>query len=568
MNFSDIQMYTSIKLLLLIFLIVSIYLVHKKKKNIFFLFLVGLISATSYMLLTNNLATMLWGLQGDEITIAAMYNTFAHVGLGSDFAYHNLPPFYPSAFFWFFGLIGRMMDWNGVLIAKFASFCFFLFFPVGLYFYQIFLEKNTNPHERPNEIFALLCPLLILTVLDKDLLIGKPYEVIAAAATIFWYISLYLKISQNKWTFKLSILYGSLAGVIFMVYYLWLVFAAIALFLMGIFNKKQNKIKYFFSLFQTMCVTLLVSSPFLLPLIMSYTQFGMESWQTAFFTPKGLDLWLPMFQLTSINNFIYFFGLAVLIFFRKHNITKQLLFLFITAFIWWGAGMISLLFFKIPFQEFRGFYVLSPTLLAIAAAYGIDRIWRHFRVSGNKNLSFTITVIGILFFASQSVFGFFVDDPIVKMRRVESRYVNESIIHIVNFLKQDPLASSKLTLQTAPQLLAFIPLHHVIYFNQHNNHPAAIFSKRYAYVESLANSQTTEELYQKVINSPYGQIERFIFSGDDKYYYLYFHVDKIIQGIEEEKIKIDKTLFESDNFVKVYEKDNYTVIDVLKKNTP
>jgi len=549
----------------IVFLISSIYLVHKKKKKIYFLLLVGLISSASYFFLTNDLASMLWGLQGDEITIAAMYNTFAHVGLGSDFAYHNLPPFYPPAFFWFFGLIGKMMNWNGVLIAKFASFCFFLCFPAGLYYYQKFLEKNSNPHERPNEIFALLCPLVILTVLDKDLLIGKPYEVIAAAATVFWYINLYRKILEDRWSHKQSIIYGTIAGAIFMVYYLWLIFAAIAFFLLGLFNNKQSRIKYFFRLFQTMLVTLLVSTPFLLPLIRSYTQFGMESWQTAFFTPKGLDLWLPMFQLNSINNLIYLFGLGVLIFFRKHTITKQLLFLFITAFIWWGGGMISLLFFKTPFQEFRGFYVLSPTLLAIAAAYGIDRIWHHFKVSDNKDISFTITVIGILFFASQSMFGVFVDDPIVKMRRVESRYVNESIVHLADFLKKDPKASSKLTLQTVPQILAFIPLHHVIYFNQHNNHPTAIFSKRYAYVESLAHSQTTEELYQKVINSPYGELERFIFSGDDEYYYLYFHVDKIIQGVEEKKIKIDKKLFESENFVKVYEVNNYTVIDVIKR---
>lgn len=564
MNFFDIQMYIGIKLLFIVFVVISIYLVYKKKKPFYFLALVGIVSASSYFLLVNNLQLSFWGLQGDEITIAGMYNTFAHISLWSDFAYHNLPPFYPPAFFWFFGLIGRILNYDGVRIAKLAAFSFFLFFPIASYYFQKYLLKDeTKDNKVFGTIFAILPTLLIIIILDKDLLIGKPYEVITAVATIFWYISLYLKIYRDKWNNKQVLIYGAVAGFIFMTYYLWLIFATIALFLMGILEEKKLRFKYFLELFKTMLVAIVVSLPFLLPLTLSYLKNGMESWQTSFFIPDGLDLWLPMFKLNSFNSLILLFGFATLIYYRKHAIIKQLLYLFFTAFLWWGLAMTSLLVFKIPFQEFRGFYIFSPIILVIAAAYGIERLWQNFNVSENKNLSFLIIVIGIVYFASQSVFGFFVDDPKVKTQRVESREANSAVLNLVDYLKNTPESSSKITLQTVPQILAFVPINHLIYFNQNNTHPASIFSERFEYLQLLTNSESSEELYKNIKNSPYGNLEQFIFYGDAENYYLYFHLNKIIEGIEEKQIEIDKDLFLSEHFQKVYEKNGFTIINVL-----
>jgi len=564
MNFFDIQMYIGIKLLFLLFVATSVYLICKNKKPIYFLVLVGVISSVSYFLLVNNSQLLFWGLQGDEITIAAMFNTFAHVSLWSDFAYHNLPPFYPPAFFWIFGLVGRLFDWDGIKIAKFAAMSFFLFFPVGFYYFQKYLIKEESEDGKVfGIIFALLPTLLIITILDKDLLIGKPYEVITAATTIFWYVGLYLKISRGKWNNKQGLIYGAIAGIILMTYYLWLVFATIGFILMGVVEEKGQRVKYFIALFKTMLVAIVVSLPFLSPLIISYFKNGMESWQTSFFVPNGLDLWLPMFQLNNINNFILLFGFATLIYYRKHIVIKQLFYLFLTAFIWWGFAMTSLLVFKIPFQEFRGFYIFSPIILVIAAAYGIERLWHYFDINKNRNLSFPIIIIGVVYFASQSVFGFFVDDPIVKMRRVESREANKAILSLVYYLKETAGSSSKLTLQTVPQVLAFIPINHLIYFNQNNNHPASIFSERYEYLQLLAESQSPEKLYENIKNSPYGNLEQFIFYGDEENYYLYLHLNKMISGIEEKKIKINKNLFLSEHFQKVYEKNGYVVLNVL-----
>lgn len=564
MNFFDIQVYSAIKLLLLLFVLISIYLIYKKKKPVYFLFLVGVVSATSFFIFVNNLQLPLFGLQGDEITLAAMYNTFAHVGFGADFAYHNLVSFYPPAFFWLFGIIGKILNINGVVIFKLATFCFFLFFPLGLYYFQMFIIKNKSYEDNwPQKLFMFLSPLLIITILDKDLMIGKPYEVIAAAATLFWAISLYVKITQDKWNNKQLLIHGIIAGLIFMTYYLWLIFAAISLILLGIFEKNNSKIKYFFRLFKTGLLSLVVASPFLVPLIISYLKNGMESWQTAFFTPSGLDLWLPMFKFDNINSLILLFGLLILIYYRKRIFVRQLLYLLITAFIWWAIGMTSLLIFKVPFQEFRGFYIWAPMILAISAAYGIERLFLHFRIRENKDVYITLCVVGLIYFVSQSFFGFFIDNSATKTFREGAKRISVPVSDLINYLKQDNQTSSKLTLQTVPQILAYIPMNHLIYFNQHNNNPAAIFSKRFAYVQLLAKSKSADELYKNVKASPYGNLERFIFYEDRNNYYLYFHLDKIIQGIEVKEVIFSQNSFNSEHFKKVYEKDGYVVIDVI-----
>ncbi|MFH1867237.1 MAG: hypothetical protein ABIJ81_04120 [Patescibacteria group bacterium] len=507
-------------------------------------------------------------MQGDEITISAMYNTFANSSVfNSDFAYHHLPPFYPPLFFWIFSLIGKIMNWNGILMAKFAAFCFFLLFPVGLYYFIKYLTKDQLAENNiPGKIFILLSPLLIITILDKDLLIGKPYEVITAALTIFWYISLHLQITSGKWSKKMPLIYGIIAGLIFMTYYLWLIFAVISFIIIGLVEKRGLVKKYFLYLFQTMIVAFIVSTPFLLPLFISYLKTGMESWQTSFFTPSGLDLWLPMFKLSSINNVLLLFGFAILIYYRNNKYIRQLIYLFLTAFIWWGLGIASLLIFNIPVQEFRGFYILAPSILVISAAYGIERIWCYFNINQNKNLYYVITIIGVVYFSTQSIFGFFIDDPLVKNRRVESKNTQIEIINLVKFLQATPSANTKLTLQTTPQIMAFIPINNLIYFNQHNNHPSAIFSKRYEYIQSLANSRSSEEFYEEIKNCPYGKVEQLIFYSDSENYYLYFHLDKIIQGIEEKTVKINRKLLASEYFEKIYDNNNYVVINIRYDN--
>ncbi|HPU92051.1 MAG TPA: arabinofuranosyltransferase [bacterium] len=564
MNFSDIQIYSSIKIILMLFAILAAYLIIKKKNPLYLLLLFGLTSAGTYALWSNNLQLPLWGLQGDELTIAAIFNTLAKIGFSSDFSYHGLPPFYPPGSFWFFSFWGRLFNWNGIIMMKVAATTFFLLFPAVVFLLQRYLFKNILPNHRLNVLLATLSPLLIMTVLDKDLIIGKPYEIVAAVATILWTISLYHRVNNQRWTIWQPLIYGLAAGLIFMTYYLWLAFAAIALIIMGLTEKNNHRLRYFWRLTQTAIVSFIATLPFTGPLLSSYLKNGLESWQTALFTPTGLNLWLPMFQLTSWTNLIFLFGLGALIYYHRDPIARQLLYLFSTAFIWWGGGLLSLLIWHKPFQEFRGFYIWAPTILAMGAAYGLSRIWQHYNLDQKTKTATTLALLGLGLLIAQSFFGFFIDDPTIRNQRIKSKQMDPSIVQLSQYLNNHPLPQDSLTLETVPQLLAIVPINNLIYFNQHNNHPAAIFSKRYNYVQDLATAKSPVELIQKINNCPFGPLERFIFYGDQENYYLYFHVDKFISGLEEKTIKFNRQLFVPPYFQVNYNNLGYYVIDVQK----
>jgi hypothetical protein len=135
-TFAAIQGFILVKACFFAFLILGVVGVYKKWKPVYFLLLLGGLSSLAYIFLVRGTALPLWGLKGDEITIAAMYETFAHARWWGDFAYAHLPPFYPPLWFWLFGIIERVRDLNGVQIGKIASVATIAVYPIVFYFLQ------------------------------------------------------------------------------------------------------------------------------------------------------------------------------------------------------------------------------------------------------------------------------------------------------------------------------------------------------------------------------------------------------------------------------------------------
>ncbi|PIZ95358.1 MAG: hypothetical protein COX81_00965 [Candidatus Magasanikbacteria bacterium CG_4_10_14_0_2_um_filter_37_12] len=561
MTFADVHMLVAIKLFFLFFLVVSLFFIRKKVPLWSFLLFFGVVSSASYLLLVNNHMLLFWGLQGDEITVAAMYNTFAHVGLWSDFAFHNLPAFYPPGYFWLFAILGNWFGWNGIQIAKVATATFFLFFPIVIYFFcKILEEKKKIVDNLTYLVFIFLAPLIIMSTLGIDLLIGKPYEIVSAVLTIFWTIALYVHILTKKLSWKEVLSFGIIAGVIFMLYYLWLVFAGMVFIIQMFFLKRTKIFPYLLDLIKVALVGIIVALPFILPLVLTYINVGMESWQTAFYIPANSKLWLPITQFGSSANIILFVGFISILWYSRETIPRLLLSFLGAAFLWWGLGLFLLLFFSTPFQEFRGFYVLSPVVVSIGAAYGISRFWQFFKEKRDIHGQQVLMFVGVLLLGAHAIFGFFVDDPIVQQNAIISKTLPENVFTLVEVLKTLPEADSLVTLHSVPQILAFFPINHYLYFNQNNTHPAAIFSVRFATISALELATSSKEAYNIVTSAPYGPIDQFIFYKQDGLYTLYFHLDKPIQGIEERKISFSQELFSATYFEKVYDSGHYTIL--------
>lgn len=534
-----------------------------------FLVATGVLSGAAYLSFVDNLPLMFWGLQGDEVTIAAMYNTFAHVSFFSDFSYHNLPPFYPPLFFWIFALPGRLLDWNGVQMAKIASAVSLTVFPILVYGVQKWYQKVTPQHEEkkflPSDIAFFLAPLFVLVFIDWDAIILKPYEVISASLAILWTVYLGVDLFFKRLTWKRVAVYGIAGGILFLTYYLWLVFGALALALFGLWIQKQNQGYYYFRIFYVGMIMFAVASPYILPLAISYSKFGSQNFQIAYFVFQNAKFQAVMFEFFSWRGLLMLGGFATLLIFRHLLYIRLLIAFLLSSYVWYFLGLTSLFFYEASNQEFKGFYYIDRTILAFALAYGIERLWKY---AETKNFSYEwkrpVLLLGLFFLSTQMIFGFFLNDPVVLHRRTASTQLDGEMISLSKFLNQNSLAKDKMVLQAGiPQLLAFAPVNNFLYYNAHNSHPAAMFSKREDWVMALRFAKTPEEFVKLSQNSPYGSIQRFIFyKNNAEEYELYYNVDNFPQGGASKVIRIPKKLFHPDQFQLVYENAKFIVFDI------
>ncbi|MEK7084378.1 MAG: arabinofuranosyltransferase, partial [Patescibacteria group bacterium] len=514
--YADLQHYILVKLCFFAFIAVGLLIIYQQsevrsqKTEVSFLLLVGLFSALGYFFLVHGNQLMFWGLKADEITIAAMYETFAHGSLLSDFAYANLPPFYPPLWFWIFGLVGRFMDWNGVQIAKCAAFVTILLFPMVFYFVQRWVFRNgehtPNPEPLPNpplpaspelqrgergeglreetamsSLKWFLSSIFLFVVIDWDAIILKPYEFISAALVIVWTIELMnILWGEEIRNWKLEIgnlfLFGLTGGILFTLYYFWFFLVAIGIALFHLFYKKVSFRQYIF-LFGVGAFILAVASPFWLPLARSYAAFGAENWQLGFLVPKWLATEGSFLEF-SVRGLILFGGFLALIWFRRVFHIRVLLSLFAASYVWQIMGLVTILFFASPLQESKGFYFFNRAILAFAAAYGAARLWESVSLRYRERFPRrSLAILGLLLLSTQLIFGAFADHPAVMNTRNSAKSLHPDMRQLIAYLETSYDVSSIQTLHSSlTELHAFLPMNDVVYYNQHNSHPAALFS--------------------------------------------------------------------------------------------
>ena len=562
LTFADIQHLIAVKICLVAFIVIGFILIYYRAKPWFFLSLTGMLCAAAYLIFLDDLGLLFWGLQGDEVTVSAMYTTVARVGFFSDFAYHGLPPFYPPLYFWLFGFLGRLCGWNGLIMTKVGVAAAYLVLPLLMYGGQrLYWRFNADVKDRPGMIAFFLAPLLLLVLIDHDAFISKPYEVLAAAAAILWSVYLVLDVRGPIWHWRRAVIFGAAGGLIFMTYYLWLILVAIGLAFYGLTVAKSTQLKYYTRLAAVAIISLVVALPYLGPLLYSYARWGAENWQAAFFLPGGLAANFWIFQLISWKSLLMLGGIFVLFFYRRQTYIRILVCLLAAAYTWWLMGLVTLGIWQVPFQEFKGFMFFDRTILALALAFGVERVWLYFLprlknpVAPAAVLALAWCLLGVNLF-----FGGFTDAPDTQARRVQSRAMRPEVAPLVVFLQSDAASWRQLTLQSGiNEIAAVVPLNSFIYFNQHNSHPAANFSQRYYYVRTLAAAKNSQEFYELCGQAPFGAIERLILFHQAGKYYVFFNLDEMIKGIKEEAVEIDDALVSEEYFTKRFDQKGFVV---------
>ncbi len=559
--YSDVQYFVAAKLCFFLFIELALIGIYRHWKLTYFLVIGGVLSAVAYFFFVRHLGLMFWGLQGDEITIAAMYEMFAHGSLWSDFAYPSLPPFYPPLFFQVFGLLSRFFDWHGVQIAKVAAFTTIATYPTAFYWLQAhFWKKEQLKADIPGMVAWFFSAILLFVFTDWDATILKPYELVSASLTILWTIFLLYRLWHQKFGGRDIFIFAVTGGILFMFFYFWFCLAAIAIALFHLFYQRVPG-RHYAILAAVGCGMLLVAVPFWFPLAQSYARAGSENWQFGFLSLSSIATHGPALVF-SVRGLLMLFALATLLVYRNIFYVRVLLSFFVSSYVWQVMGMVTILLFATPIQEVKGFSFFQHAILALAGAYGIERLW-GFLTSRYPSARWVPAIpIGVtLLFATQLFFGFFVDDPVAQRTRLIARSPRAGVLPLVDVLRARD--EHVLTLHSGiTELYAFMPVNTFVYYNMHNSHPAAHFSERLALVEALASAKDSAEFFHLTVENPFGSIGRFIFfntSGDT--YPLYFHVDNFPNQSKEYVVRIPKRLLNSAWFERVYESDQFVVFE-------
>ncbi len=557
---TDLHQLLLVKFCFFVFVLFGVVAVYRRWPPSVFLFGFGALSAGAYFFLIHGTTLMFWGLTADEVTIAAMYEMFAHGSLFSDFAYSALPPFYPALWFQGFGFVGRLVDWNGVQMAKVASLTTLALFPVAFYGLQRWYARYSTAI---GGVFASLCgAILIFVVSDWDAVIIKPYELVSASLVILWTTFLVIDIHHNGMTRWKFFLYGLSGGLLFLLFYFWFFLAAIGVALFHLFSRPSTKM---YLQFAVIGLTILaIGSVYWIPLIRAYHLYGAENWQLGFFVKDWIATHGPELLSFSIKGAISLTGLVSLICLRKSTYIRSLLSLFVAGYAWQLMGIITLLFFSSPLQESKGFFFWNRTILALGAAYGLEQVYQwmvqkyHITVFHKQ----TAGIVGIVLLAPALLFSSFADAPEVQAIRSRAMTHRPGVESLISYLRgQENFSSRQVLTSGIPELHAFIPLKTFLYFNQHNSHPAARFSERLRYIRELTLQTDPAEFARMTQETPFGSIEAFIFyKGVPDKYPVYVVLDNFPNGIREERVDLPRSLFDAQYFDTVYDNGDFVVI--------
>lgn len=522
----------------------------------------GVVSALAYWLLVDGLPMMLWGLRADEVTIAAMYERFAH-NLGSDFSYANLPPFYPALFFQIFGAIGHALAWNGIKIAKVASALALFGIPSALYWVQAKFWQRRPELAGPGPLAWVLSAMLLGGVfLDWDAFITKPYELLAGLGVILWTTYLVLDNNQLAWPRWRALKYGVSGGVLFLTFYFWFFLAAIGVALHNVFGPKVSGTMYRrYAIVGGL--TILIGAIYWAPLVAAYHRLGSENWQLGFLAIPWLATHGLKLEFT-VRGVLMLVGLATLLLGRRRPYVRVLLALWVTGYVWQLMGLSTIALWGAPLQESKGFDFFSNLVLLLAASYGLEKTWDWFKTQWPQTSSQAAILVALVLLAPQLLFGQFADDPKVQTTRVTGREADKGVGALAKwFAAEDPAGETLTLLPGVPQLPALTPVNQFIYFNQHNSHPAARWSERALVLEQMAVATSSAALAEIATNNYFGAIKRVVcYNTATSTCPLYFYVDNFPNGGQERVITLPVKLFKAPEWQKVYESGQFIVFKI------
>jgi len=531
----------------------GLIIIIKRPKPIWLILLLSIVAGGGFAILMNDRGLPWWGLLGDEAFIGAAITKAWHGIYWSDFYYANLPPFYPPLYFWTVGFFGQLFNLPpiGAMNAGVAMSLFLL--PIVIY---VGIRLLPSQFIAEQKWFAFLAAGFTFIVSEWIGFLSKPFEFLTAAITIIWVLHVVTYAKNNKTKFT-PIALGIIGALIIWTYYFWMIFAIVAIALVGIKYAPQNRKQWYGKLATIFGISSLLSSPFWITLLHG-AFVGGEAWQASWFTQQDLIPFATL--LHGLPAIVALIGIGTVITFRKKIIPFTLGMIFLAPLLWWVTNLITLSIFEVAFIPTKAMHFISAYALAFAAAWGTARAMSRITAAFSARAFLATLFIIFLFFVPSGLFAYkFGNDHITSL--TQSKETKE----IIDFLASiDHIQNKTALVSEQPLIVGQIPLNIFLSFNMHFTHPQANWSERYLVVHEMATALTPEEFAGIAKNNSIDLLvltknEARSTKHENLNYQLFLWRDKFPNGGYDQTISFPASLVSEKYWIKLFENKQFAV---------
>lgn len=466
--------------------------------------LVGVFLASGAALVLSGTDFPPLGIALDQGFRAASVTKYAHTVELVDFAYRDLPAFYPPLFFW---VLGRVAAWLGA-----------------------------QPHEAlklgvlgvalaaPLVVFALWSRITRDAMTALAVAIGalafqdwyEPYAWLAVVVFVPWWLRFVLQVGEERAPGRGTSVAGALIGAaVFCTYYYFFFIGAVQLLLAIALRRRAARAglvlgpRYPREAALVLGGAAVVSAVYWLPLAVSIvTTAGARSMQNRYYDATVADLPLPFFEFDLVG-WLMLLGLAYLVVaMLRSELALALAALLGAAYAWFLLGEIGVLV-DVPLLTTKAALLIEVILLAGAAlaVVALGRAVASARVLSDRFgppavRAGSVVGAGFVVFALGSTAVNAI--PYV----AEQRTATEPVALLATFdraTRGQPEDMIVLTDQEA--IPAYRPVFVFSVWNAHYSHPAARFAERARFLERLAEEDDAAVFAAALRHNRYDRVE-------------------------------------------------------------
>jgi galactan 5-O-arabinofuranosyltransferase len=484
------------------------------------------------------------GVVADQSYRTAYITKFAHGWGLVDYAYRDLPSFYPPLYFWILGRLSALLDVEAWKMLKVGLLAVAFIVPTAGW---MLWRPLTGPRRAAVVVVAT-------SLLFQDWYV--PHLWLATALFVPWWLRYVLGVGRDRPLSRGAAAVGILLGAVVALTYWYLLLIgllhlAVLLALRRRF-RRQGLVPQPPSLRDVALVlggTALVTAVYWLPLAVSFlTTSGAQTMQNRFFTADEVSLPLPFLEF-DVKGMILLFGLlALAVTASRRMLSLHLLGLVGAAYVLYVIGYIGFLA-DTPLDTLRT-HGLIEFSLATGAALGAADLARLLWTKQVHELvdpsmargAIVVLAVVVVFAVGQTAVR---DIPYLNEQR-EARYPTA----LIDTFKRgtDGRYEDSVVLTDITDLSAYLPTYVFNTSNAHYSHPSALFNDRADLLKRLANETDTDVFALALAHNRYDRIDYVALKGGANVLTYEYLSDAFPRGVGFESLEFSRDSFSSPLF--------------------